>query len=72
MPAWCPGWPSFYEALPGAVAEVVDNSYGMRRVESVCSACHSHLGHVFDDGPRDKTGLRYCMNSCSLDFKPKV
>jgi peptide-methionine (R)-S-oxide reductase len=63
------GWPSFWQALPGAVAEEVDISYGMRRVESVCARCKSHLGHVFDDGPRDKTGLRYCMNSASLDFK---
>ena len=61
------GWPSFSQAVPGAIKEVVDQSHGMRRVETVCAECGSHLGHVFEDGPTD-TGLRYCMNSASLDF----
>ena len=62
------GWPSFDQALPGAVRDVVDDSHGMHRVETVCATCGSHLGHLFDDGPT-KTGKRYCMNSvCFEDF----
>lgn len=59
------GWPSFEQALPGAVREITDTSHGMDRVETVCAICGSHLGHVFDDGPTD-TGKRYCMNSVCL------
>ncbi|MBT0571542.1 peptide-methionine (R)-S-oxide reductase MsrB [Curvibacter sp. CHRR-16] len=63
------GWPSFDQALPGAISERRDMSHGMIRVETVCSQCGAHLGHVFEDGPTD-TGLRYCMNSASLHFQP--
>lgn len=64
------GWPSFDQALPGAVQEIHDDSLGMRRTEVVCANCGSHLGHVFDDGPTE-TGQRYCMNSVCLDLEEK-
>lgn len=64
------GWPSFYEALDKSkITERVDLSHGMKRIEVMCAKCGGHLGHVFDDGPRDKTGLRYCINSVSIQFK---
>lgn len=62
------GWPSFDEALPGAVKLIADDSHGMERTEVVCAQCGSHLGHIFPDGPT-KTGKRYCMNSVCLDLQ---
>jgi methionine-R-sulfoxide reductase len=65
------GWPSFTKpVVDEEVAELEDNSFGMRRVEVRSKTAGSHLGHVFDDGPRDKGGLRYCINSASLRFVP--
>lgn len=63
------GWPSFYEVLdPNCIEEHEDLSHGMRRIEVTCGKCGGHLGHVFPDGPKP-TGLRYCINSASLQFK---
>jgi len=61
------GWPSFDESIKGNVEYFLDKSHGMIRTEIVCSNCGSHLGHVFNDGPT-KTGMRYCVNSVSLNF----
>ena len=64
------GWPSFWAPVDDQkIATSEDRSLGMRRTEIMCSRCGSHLGHVFDDGPADKTGKRFCVNSASLRFK---
>ena len=65
------GWPSFDQAIKGSVTEKQDTSHNMIRTEVICAQCGGHLGHVFDDGPKETTGLRYCINSLSLDFLGK-
>jgi len=70
------GWPSFWDAKKDAVDIVEDRSHGMVRKEVLCKKCGGHLGHVFDDGPlqvngKKATGLRYCINSCALEFEKK-
>lgn len=62
------GWPSFYDAIKDKVETRLDQSHGQQRVEVICRQCGGHLGHVFEDGPKDKTGQRYCINSLALDF----
>ena len=62
------GWPSFDDAIKGTVNYVLDKSHGMIRTEIICATCDSHLGHVFNDGPKETTGKRYCVNTSSIKF----
>lgn len=64
------GWPSFDKAIEGSVKYNKDFSYGMARTEVVCANCDGHLGHIFDDGPKETTGQRFCTNSVSIKFIP--
>ena len=65
------GWPSFDRAIEGSLAYSSDKKLGYKRDELLCGKCGSHLGHVFNDGPRETTGKRHCINGVALDFKPK-
>lgn len=65
------GWPSFDDALPNAVKFIEDTTHGMHRTEVVCAQCGGHLGHVFNDGPAETTGKRYCINSVCLALEKK-
>ena len=64
------GWPSFDQAINGSVIYEEDKSFGMNRTEVMCAKCGGHLGHVFDDGPKETTGNRFCTNSVSIKFLP--
>jgi peptide-methionine (R)-S-oxide reductase len=63
------GWPSFDSIIPGSIETHTDSSLGMSRTEVVCAKCGGHLGHLFDDGPKETTGMRYCINSASLNLE---
>ena len=63
------GWPAFFAANEGSIKTREERTLGMRRIEVMCKKCGSHLGHVFDDGPTDEGGKRYCINSVALDFQ---
>jgi len=64
------GWPAFDKAIKGSIHYHTDRTFGMSRTEVTCARCEGHLGHVFEDGPKDTTGVRYCINSVSIKFKP--
>jgi peptide-methionine (R)-S-oxide reductase len=64
------GWPAFDKAIKGSITYHADRSFGMTRTEVTCSRCDGHLGHVFEDGPTDTTGIRYCINSASITYTP--
>ncbi|PIE49382.1 MAG: peptide-methionine (R)-S-oxide reductase [Flavobacteriales bacterium] len=65
------GWPSFDDAIPGTIDFTRDTSHGMIRTEITCTKCNGHLGHIFDDGPKETTGKRYCVNTSSIKFVPE-
>ncbi|RZS93775.1 peptide-methionine (R)-S-oxide reductase MsrB [Aquimarina brevivitae] len=65
------GWPSFDRAIDGNVDKDIDHKLGYARTEAVCATCGGHLGHIFNDGPRETTGMRHCINGDALVFKPK-